>query len=970
MMVTFISQCQKNALKKTRRVLDAFAERIGDNTWQTVITEDGLAVVKKMLRKTASKNTAVACHWIRSRSRSEFIWAVGNRDMFNEQGRVAVNYTGAEIIMDKLTVKTETIYANTKQQVLTEHLFAVGYVAYRLIKRLLNDDKLAKAVFVAGCLHDLGKVDPHFQTWLADELKKKKLPEIPEEGQHIETGKFSFEDHPRHNEISLLLYYLLDDETYKTINKAHKNLIKHALYWHHAKPIRKVEFKNFETIYKKLRSNLADRAFPDLVYLARQIIKDVNVLSSNYCDEALNIEGIRSKVDDEKLHDLGQVNLPEYKKYSPDEYLGDYLENISTNTHHNLARAAVISSDRIVSALSKEQLTQYLNERSLDELISMQLNIQSDLTQQIQACLRAFENASDANRERNQHQSLAAQKLAKVSENGHNVKVLQGPAGCGKTKIALEWAALSQAKQILWICPRVLVCQGLLDDLSSQAYLFNSKIEIYTGEFKYQLQAGKQQETAEDAVFSGDIVITTIDQVVNGITTHRTIESFITYMNVHVVFDEYHEYINMPAFNLLFAELVESKKKQQQHAHALLVSATPNYYFVEKFLGINPSDIVSVPSFNRSSYAIQFQAFDESKWDESNPFYQPQPARTFVISNTVLAAQRSFIRHQQNEKAILLHSKFKKSDKQNLFDKTLANFGRNGVQEYKVLRSAMIVQAALNISCMRMVTEFTHAENWLQRLGRLDRFGENPVANEYLIAIPESLVAGKQQGSCARFLNSLNTLQSAKKWYEFLQSKLDDKPITIPAIYQFYSEFYRDASCVAAVEQDFIKALKGSAKVIEDKLIDPVTLPRKPSATKVKIKKSSLRGDNRFVQMAVCKMIDLNQISFPDLYAYDEGSDAGELTCPVEEICGYSNSEQNLLAFMVKKHHNIKGGKKPHKDYLLLNEARSPDTPIYLSYVPEDLKKVEAQPHAFAIYYAEGIHQPIGAISINKLQGE
>lgn len=35
MMVTFISQCEKNALKKTRRVLDAFANRIGDNTWQT-----------------------------------------------------------------------------------------------------------------------------------------------------------------------------------------------------------------------------------------------------------------------------------------------------------------------------------------------------------------------------------------------------------------------------------------------------------------------------------------------------------------------------------------------------------------------------------------------------------------------------------------------------------------------------------------------------------------------------------------------------------------------------------------------------------------------------------------------------------------------------------------------------------------------------------------------------------------------
>ncbi|WJG10669.1 type I-F CRISPR-associated helicase Cas3f [Aliiglaciecola sp. LCG003] len=93
MMVTFVSQCEKNALKKTRRVLDAFADRIGDNTWQTVITEDGLITVKKMLRQTASKSTAVSCHWIRSRARSQFLWVVGNRHKFNELGVVPVNST-------------------------------------------------------------------------------------------------------------------------------------------------------------------------------------------------------------------------------------------------------------------------------------------------------------------------------------------------------------------------------------------------------------------------------------------------------------------------------------------------------------------------------------------------------------------------------------------------------------------------------------------------------------------------------------------------------------------------------------------------------------------------------------------------------------------------------------------------------------------------------------------------------------
>ncbi len=97
MMVTFVSECEKKALKKTRRVLDSFANRIGKRTWQTVITNEGLNAVKKLLRETASKNSAVACHWQRSRSRSELLWIVGNRRKFNVEGHVPVNFTDEEI---------------------------------------------------------------------------------------------------------------------------------------------------------------------------------------------------------------------------------------------------------------------------------------------------------------------------------------------------------------------------------------------------------------------------------------------------------------------------------------------------------------------------------------------------------------------------------------------------------------------------------------------------------------------------------------------------------------------------------------------------------------------------------------------------------------------------------------------------------------------------------------------------------
>ena len=98
MMVIFVSKSEGKSIPVVRRILDSFALRIGTDTWKTVITEEGLAMVRTLLRRSATKSTAVSCHWIRSRSRSELVWIVGKRSRFNEEGIVPVHYTSKNIV--------------------------------------------------------------------------------------------------------------------------------------------------------------------------------------------------------------------------------------------------------------------------------------------------------------------------------------------------------------------------------------------------------------------------------------------------------------------------------------------------------------------------------------------------------------------------------------------------------------------------------------------------------------------------------------------------------------------------------------------------------------------------------------------------------------------------------------------------------------------------------------------------------
>ena len=145
MNILLISQCEKRALTETRRILDQFAERRGDRTWQTPITQEGLDTLRKLLRKTARKNTAVACHWIRGMNHTELLWTVGDVSQFNDQGAVPTNITKRNL----LRKQDQNDWHNGE------------------LIRLLAD--------MAGLMHDLGKSIQAFQDRLNGKMSGRNL---------------------------------------------------------------------------------------------------------------------------------------------------------------------------------------------------------------------------------------------------------------------------------------------------------------------------------------------------------------------------------------------------------------------------------------------------------------------------------------------------------------------------------------------------------------------------------------------------------------------------------------------------------------------------------------------------------------------------------------------------------------------------------------------------------------------------
>ncbi len=135
MIILFISECEHNAFKVSRRILNKYATQLGRRTWLARLSEEGLRDIYAELKSKVTRQMSVSCHRVRGKDRTSLEWIIGTRKHFNNEGVFAFSWTKR----DRLQAVIEPTPIERAARYLTE---------------------------LAGLFHDLGKASAVFQAKL------------------------------------------------------------------------------------------------------------------------------------------------------------------------------------------------------------------------------------------------------------------------------------------------------------------------------------------------------------------------------------------------------------------------------------------------------------------------------------------------------------------------------------------------------------------------------------------------------------------------------------------------------------------------------------------------------------------------------------------------------------------------------------------------------------------------------------
>lgn len=806
--------------------------------------------------------------------------------------------------------------ANSNNQKLSQHLIAVGNLSRQILNHIKVEDfqNLDKILFLSGLFHDLGKVDPHFQNFI-----NKKIDSEEDNSDGFHQSPKDLEKRATHNELSWAI--LKSSKVYfnnNELTEIEKNFIEYGVFWHHKKLIRKNN--QLETVEDFLSSLGHDYS----IFLENisKIISEINEEYEAHFESPLGLRlEFLSLNKDSKIPPFKQTKDPRY---------ADGGHFVQENMRKTLVRSILIRSDRSISNIDGKRLNECFQSKGwVNKLENRVISEHQDvnISEQINSGLSKF--YTHDNEERNKKQLEAADKLIHKK-----FAILAGPPGCGKTKIALEKFKIENPKQIIWVCPRVNICLSVFEEIYRD-YLPNLTAELYTGEYKLIKKEDKAIEpTSKDEFLSGKVIVTTIDQVLSLLVKNGKTGNLPDVLNSSFVFDEFHEIFQIPSMFFLFKELLYMFNKT--NTKTLLMSATPNPTYLSQLLieGFNEDrDLVNAWDFHDKPFNVAFS--------EDFPLIREEKENQINIHNIINEGMAQY--RKDSSSSLLFHSGFTKNDKKTIYNEAFNSFGKNGiygpkrhVKNYSHLRAGPIVQASLNISAKRMITDICSPENIMQRFGRCDRFG---------MGEGDFLVINNQSNANKSYLSRVEySFDSSKAFFTFLKSSIKGL-IKRNELMDLYYLFHKDHK--KTILKDFEKMEKRADEFL--KKYEEVKFLSK-NKKNVKIISGGLRGESVYILPVIARLegenysfekyiynpleVDLEKIDKIDVMTIS--ADDMDLSDCLNEF------SKNVKKSGFESRYGEKYDKYNARPEILKHRAKNPKFPIFVSYDNEDLTKLPA----------------------------
>ncbi len=354
------------------------------------------------------------------------------------------------------------------------------------------------------------------------------------------------------------------------------------------------------------------------------------------------------------------------------------------------------------------------------------------------------------------------EKMADLLLSDRSV-ILRAPTGAGKTWAVLlpfllaKRKGVSLADRVLYALPLRSLASQLYDDTAAACKRAGWAVESEPGRWfphnanangrlAVTLQTGSQQD---DPYFQGDIVFTTIDQLLSAyILDPVSLPGRLANINVGallgslVVFDEFH--LLQPDKSMGTA--IEMLDRLRPFCRFVLMTATLSDDAVAWLANKHGADVVELGDDEISLLENRKKPPTRREWvwcDEpltADAVLRRPRGRSLVILNSVERAQRIYreLVRRRPEGTCLLHSRFFSADRAPKETEAMRRLGRagQGKDDDFILVSTQVVEAGMDFSVDVLHTELAPVNSLVQRAGRCARYGGDGTVLVYCIPHP------------------------------------------------------------------------------------------------------------------------------------------------------------------------------------------------------------------------------------------